>query len=138
VAWHRRRLASEAARRRMLSCRRLWDLSFHGGMRSAGSKRRLVDTVCDEWDVSNGRVWLMRQARTRAGMPIWQRDEDDQSLSVVITRTGKKAIASEEKPADDLTAPQQLYLSEDPPECAAAEIDAMDGPVDSANVGDPT
>jgi hypothetical protein len=79
---------------------------------------------------------LMRQVRTRGGMPIWQRDEDDQSLSLVITRTGKRAIAFEEKPADD-PAPQQFDPAANLSEYAAAHLDSREEPVALPSFGDP-
>jgi Protein of unknown function (DUF3489) len=35
---------------------------------------------------------LMREIRTKPGMPVWRADEDGRSMSLVITRAGRDAI----------------------------------------------
>src|SRR5271155_3350146 len=35
---------------------------------------------------------LMREARTKSGMPAWRADENGRSVSLVITRAGRDAI----------------------------------------------
>ena len=42
---------------------------------------------------------LMRTARSKPGMPIWRRDEDDRPISLVITRAGRNAIGVDEDAA---------------------------------------
>jgi hypothetical protein len=35
---------------------------------------------------------LMREIRSKPGMPVWRADEDGPSMSLVITRAGRDAI----------------------------------------------
>ena len=43
---------------------------------------------------------LMREARSKSGMPIWREDKDDRPISLVITRAGRNAIGVDEDAAD--------------------------------------
>jgi hypothetical protein len=43
---------------------------------------------------------LMREVRTKRGMPIWRRGEDDGAFSLVITSTGKKMLGVEDEAGD--------------------------------------
>lgn len=38
---------------------------------------------------------LMREVRSKSGMPIWRKDEDDRPISLVITRAGRNAIGAD-------------------------------------------
>ncbi len=42
---------------------------------------------------------LMREARSKSGMPIWRVDKDDRPISLVITRAGRNAIGVDEDAA---------------------------------------
>ena len=42
---------------------------------------------------------LMREARSKPGMPIWRVDKDDRPISLVITRAGRNAIGVDEDAA---------------------------------------
>ncbi len=44
---------------------------------------------------------LMREARSKSGMPIWRVDKDDRPISLVITRAGRNAIGVDEDAAAD-------------------------------------
>jgi len=44
---------------------------------------------------------LMRIARSKPGMPIWQRGEDNRPISLVITRAGRNAIGVDEDAVAD-------------------------------------
>ncbi len=44
---------------------------------------------------------LMREARSKSGMPIWRVDKDDRPISLVITRAGRNAIGIDEDAAAD-------------------------------------
>src|SRR5271156_5603343 len=35
---------------------------------------------------------LMRELRSRSGMPVWRQDDDGRSISLMITRAGRDAI----------------------------------------------
>ncbi|MGO9432611.1 DUF3489 domain-containing protein [Rhodoblastus sp.] len=48
---------------------------------------------------------LMREARSRSGMPIWRVDKDDRPISLVITRAGRNAIGVDEDPATHAPPP---------------------------------
>ena len=39
---------------------------------------------------------LMREVRSKPGMPVWRKDEDDRPISLMITRAGRDAIGVEE------------------------------------------
>src|ERR1700687_4561615 len=39
---------------------------------------------------------LMREMRSKPGMPVWRKDEDDRPISLMITRAGRDAIGAEE------------------------------------------
>jgi hypothetical protein len=39
---------------------------------------------------------LLRTLRSKSGMPVWRKDEDDRPVSLVITRAGRDAIGVEE------------------------------------------
>src|ERR1700730_10535058 len=45
---------------------------------------------------------LMREIRSKTGMPVWRADADGRSMSLVITRTGRDAIGLDE--------PDEAYL----------------------------
>ena len=40
---------------------------------------------------------LMRELRSKPGMPVWREDDDGRSISLVITRAGRDAIGVEEE-----------------------------------------
>ena len=40
---------------------------------------------------------LMRELRSKAGMPVWRQDNDGRSISLMITRAGRKAIGVEDE-----------------------------------------
>ena len=42
---------------------------------------------------------LMREVRSKSGMPIWRKDEDDRPISLLITRAGRNAIGVDEDAA---------------------------------------
>ncbi len=44
---------------------------------------------------------LMREIRSKPGMPVWREDEDGRSISLLIRRAGRDAIAGSEAPACD-------------------------------------
>ncbi len=44
---------------------------------------------------------LMREARSKSGMPIWRVDKDDRPISLVITRAGRNAIGVDKDAAGD-------------------------------------
>lgn len=48
---------------------------------------------------------LMREVRSKSGMPIWRENEDDRPISLVITRTGRNAIGVDEDAASDTPRP---------------------------------
>jgi hypothetical protein len=48
---------------------------------------------------------LMREARSKPGMPIWREVEGDRPISLVITRAGRKAIDVDEDAATDAPRP---------------------------------
>ena len=48
---------------------------------------------------------LMREARSKSGMPIWRKDNDDRPISLVITRAGRNAIGVDEDAATDAPRP---------------------------------
>jgi hypothetical protein len=39
---------------------------------------------------------LMREIRSKFGMPVWRADEDSRSMSLVVTRAGRDAISIDE------------------------------------------
>jgi DNA-binding MarR family transcriptional regulator len=39
---------------------------------------------------------LMREVRTKSGIPVWRHDEDGRAISLIITRAGRDAIGVEE------------------------------------------
>ena len=39
---------------------------------------------------------LMREIRSKPGMPVWRADEDSRSMSSVVTRAGRDAISIDE------------------------------------------
>ena len=39
---------------------------------------------------------LMREVRSKPGMPVWRQGEDDRPISLIITRAGRDAIGVEE------------------------------------------
>ena len=39
---------------------------------------------------------LMREIRSKPGMPVWRKDEDDRPMSLVIMRSGREAIGVED------------------------------------------
>jgi hypothetical protein len=39
---------------------------------------------------------LMREIRSKPGMPVWRADEDSRSMSLVVTRAGRYAISIDE------------------------------------------
>jgi hypothetical protein len=41
---------------------------------------------------------LMREVRTKSGMPVWRKSEDDRSFSLVITPTRKKMLFVDDEP----------------------------------------
>ncbi len=53
---------------------------------------------------------LVREVRSKPGMPVWRKDEDDRPISLMITRAGRDAIGVEEdgaagaqRPSGDIT-----------------------------------
>jgi Protein of unknown function (DUF3489) len=40
---------------------------------------------------------VMREVRTKPGMPVWRHDEDGRAISLIITRAGRDAIGVEEE-----------------------------------------
>ena len=40
---------------------------------------------------------LMREIRTKSGMPVWRKDEDDRPMSLVILRAGRDAIGVDDE-----------------------------------------
>src|ERR1700678_4214141 len=39
---------------------------------------------------------LMRELRSKPGMPVWREDDDGRSISLMITRAGRDAIGMDE------------------------------------------
>jgi hypothetical protein len=39
---------------------------------------------------------LMRELRSKPGMPVWREDDDGRSISLMITRAGRDAIGVDE------------------------------------------
>jgi hypothetical protein len=58
---------------------------------------------------------LMREIRSKPGMPVWREDEDGRSMSLVITRAGRNAIG-----IDD---PDETYLPASSKSSAARRAD---------------
>jgi hypothetical protein len=58
---------------------------------------------------------LMREIRSKPGMPIWREDEDGRSTSLVITRAGRNAIGINE--------PDETYLPASSKSSAARRAD---------------
>jgi Protein of unknown function (DUF3489) len=48
---------------------------------------------------------LMREVRSKPGMPVWQKGEDDRPISLMITRTGRDAIGVEENAPGEAPRP---------------------------------
>jgi hypothetical protein len=48
---------------------------------------------------------LMREIRSKPGMPAWRKDENDRSMSLVITRAGRDAIGIERAVETDRPIP---------------------------------
>ena len=59
---------------------------------------------------------LMREVRSKPGMPIWREDEDNRSISLMITRAGRDAIGVEdEAAAEDARPPKTRAGKKDAP-----------------------
>jgi Protein of unknown function (DUF3489) len=43
---------------------------------------------------------LMREVRSKPGMPVWREDEDDRSISLMIMRAGRDAIGVDDEAAE--------------------------------------
>ena len=61
---------------------------------------------------------LMREMRSKPGMPVWREDDDGRSISLMITRAGRDAIGVDEDEqikqaprSDKKTAPRSLSRS---------------------------
>jgi Protein of unknown function (DUF3489) len=61
---------------------------------------------------------LMREMRSKPGMPVWREDDDGRSISLMITRAGRDAIgvveddkATQAPRSDKKTAPRSLSRS---------------------------
>jgi hypothetical protein len=57
---------------------------------------------------------LMREVRSKPGMPVWREDEDNRSISLMITRAGRDAIGVDEsivdspRPSTSVQAPAEF------------------------------
>ena len=71
---------------------------------------------------------LMRELRSKPGMPVWREDDDGRSISLMITRVGRDAIGVDE---DDETkeAPRP---DRKPGPCSPLSHSNGDGPTSSA------
>jgi hypothetical protein len=62
---------------------------------------------------------LMRELRSKPGMPVWRQDDEGRSISLMITRPGRDAIGVDEEeqeakqasPSDRKTGPRSLSPS---------------------------
>lgn len=57
---------------------------------------------------------LMREVRTKPGMPVWRTDEDERPMSLVILRAGRDAIGVE----DDASASERDVTVSTETECS--------------------
>ena len=55
---------------------------------------------------------LMREVRSKPGMPIWRKGEDDRPISLMITRAGRAAIGVEEAAPAEAQRPSNERLRE--------------------------
>ena len=62
---------------------------------------------------------LVREARSKPGMPVWRRGEDGRPISLIITRAGRDAIGVEE----DAPAEAQRPSNERPKEKEALTVE---------------
>jgi hypothetical protein len=67
---------------------------------------------------------LMREVRSKSGMPIWREDENDRPISLVITRVGRKAIGADRVAATDASRPNNTRV--ETPDVAAAKKRTVD------------
>lgn len=47
---------------------------------------------------------LMREIRSKPGMPVWRHDEDDRPISLMIARAGRNAIGVEDETVEEAAA----------------------------------
>lgn len=61
---------------------------------------------------------LMREIRSKPGMPVWRHDEDDRPISLMITRAGRNAIGVEDETVEEPAAqkPDRRKLAVKPPQ----------------------
>lgn len=88
---------------------------------------------------------LMREVRTKPGMPEWRRDEDGRRWSLLITRAGRKAIGVEDGPdgeiissaGDHPAASHEVEVPKQQDVIASAKENSSreDGPADMPNEG---
>src|SRR5208282_5711927 len=53
---------------------------------------------------------LMREVRSKSGMPIWRKGDDERPISLMITRAGRNAIGVDEDAATDAPRPNNKRL----------------------------
>src|SRR5450755_1385467 len=59
---------------------------------------------------------LMREVRSKPGMPVWRKCEDDRPISLMITRAGRDAIGVKEAaPAEALRSSNKRPEEKDAP-----------------------
>ena len=68
---------------------------------------------------------LMREVRSKPGMPVWRQDEDGRPISLIITRAGRDAIGVEEDARAEAQSPSNEPLRET--ETPTAEKRSRDG-----------
>jgi Protein of unknown function (DUF3489) len=71
---------------------------------------------------------LMREARSKPGMPVWREDDGGRSISLMITRAGRDAIA-----VDDDEEAKQAPRSDGKPVPRSPSHSSGDGPKSSAS-----
>ena len=50
---------------------------------------------------------LMREMRSKPGMPVWREDKDGRSMSLIVTRAGRDAIGVEEDAVEETESPSE-------------------------------
>ena len=54
---------------------------------------------------------LMREVRSKSGMPVWREDDDNRSVSLMITRVGRDAIGVEDVDSAEGTRPAKKEVA---------------------------
>jgi len=75
---------------------------------------------------------LVREARSKPGMPVWRRGEDGRPISLIITRAGRDAIGVEEdapaeaqRPSNERTKEKEALTVEKRPRDRSADKESI-------------